>query len=90
MQSQGVQVVQELTSFIALLWMLGMASYLGSAFSLNPKINPRGDNPGEQAELLKKFMEFNPELQRGMIAYAEKIRKGYQKKGKARDLTKVE
>lgn len=81
MQSQGVQVVDQVTSFITLILMIGMASYLGVTYS--PKSNPGAGNPGEQAELLKKFAELNPEAQHGAIRYVEKMRKGYEK-----DLTK--
>ena len=77
MQSQSVQVIDQLTSFIALALMLGMASSLGAAYSPKSKSNP--GNPGEQAGLLKKFMEFNPEAQRGAIRYVEEMRKGYRK-----------
>ena len=77
MQSQGFQIIEQLTGFISLALMLGMASYLGAAYS--PKNNPGAENPGEETELLKKFKEFNPELQRGMLSYAERMRRGYRK-----------
>ena len=75
MQGQGVQVVDQLTSFISLLLMLGMASYLGSAYSPKSKSNP--GTPGER-ELLKEFSRLNPEAQRGAIRYIKKMRKGYR------------
>ena len=77
MQGQGVQVIDQLTGFIALALMLGMASYLGTAYSPKSKSNP--GNPGEKTELLKKFAELNPEAQRGAISYIEEMRKGYKK-----------
>lgn len=79
MQGEGIQVIDQLTSLIALALMLGMASSLGAAYSPKSKNNPGVDNPGGQAELLKKFMELNPEAQRGAISYIEKMRKGYKK-----------
>ena len=77
MQSESVQIIDQLTSFIALALMLGMASSLGAAYS--PKSNPGAGNPGEKTQLLKKFMQLNPEAQRGAISYIEEMRKGYKK-----------
>ena len=59
--------------------MLGMASYLGSAYS--PKPNP--GNSGEESELLREFSRLNPEAQRGAIRYIKEMRKGY---GKVKEL----
>ena len=78
MQGEGIQVIDQLTGFIALALMLGMASYLGAAYSPNPKTNPEGGNPGE-SELLREFKQLNPEAQRGAIRYIREMRKGYQK-----------
>ena len=78
MQGQGVQVIEQVTSFIALLLMLGMASYLGVTYSPKSKSNPGAGDSGEQAELFKKFAELNPEAQRGAISYIEEMRKGYK------------
>jgi len=33
----------------------------------------------ETAELVKEFLQLNPELQRGCLRYAERMRKGYHK-----------
>ncbi|NVM24212.1 MAG: hypothetical protein HWN68_20840 [Desulfobacterales bacterium] len=63
----------------ALAVMTSTACSLDKACSRNLKSNPGADNPGEQAELLKKFAELNPEAQRGALAYIEKMRKGYEK-----------
>ena len=73
MQGQGIQVI-ELTSFIALVLLLGMASYLGMAYS--PKSNPE---VGTKSELLREFSGLNPEAQHGAIRYIKEMRKGYQK-----------
>ncbi len=62
--------------------LAALAVMLGTAYSLDkissPKPNPGVGNPGEQTELLKKFMELNPEAQRGVICYIEQMRKGYK------------
>ena len=79
MQSESVQVINQLTGFIALALMLGMASSLGAAYSPSLKSNLGVGNPGEKTQLLKKFTEFNPEAQRGAIRYVEEMRKGYKK-----------
>lgn len=78
MQGQSVQVDQ-IVALTALVLMLGMTSYLGAAYSPKLKSNPEAGNPGEQAELLKKFMQLNPELQRGALKYASEMREGYKK-----------
>jgi len=73
------QVIDQLTGFIALALMLGMAFYLGLAYSPNPtKRNPKAGNPGE-SELIREFSQLNPEAQRGAIRYIKEMRKGYQK-----------
>ena len=71
-----------LDQIVALAALAVMAS---TAYSLDKACSPsrsngNSENPKEQAELLKKFMEFNPDLQRGMISYAERMRKGYKNK----------
>lgn len=75
MQGEGVQINQ-IVSLTALALMLGMASYLGAAYSSKSKSNP--GNPGER-ELLKEFSQLNPEAQRGAIRYIKEMRKGYRK-----------
>jgi len=74
MQGEGVQINQ-IIQLTALALMLGMASYLGSAYSPKSKSNP--GNPGER-ELLKEFSQLNPEAQRGAIRYIKEMRKRYQ------------
>ena len=59
--------------------MLGMASYLGVAYSPKLKSNPEAGDPGEESELVKKFVELNPELQRGALKYASEMRESYEK-----------
>ena len=77
MQGQNFQVNQ-IVGLAALAVMTKAAYSLGEVFSPG-RSNDNSENPNEEAELLKKFMEFNPELQRGMIAYAERMRKGYRR-----------
>jgi len=79
MQGQNFQV-NEIIQLAALALMIGSAAFVGKVFSPGYRSNGNPQKPEGQTELLKKFMEFNPELQRGMISYAERIRKGYQKK----------
>ena len=80
MQGEDIQVNQ-MVALAALALMLGVASYLGAAYS--PKSNPGVGNP-EEKELLREFSQLNPEAQRGAIRYIKEMRKGYQK-----DLTKI-
>jgi len=35
-------------------------------------------NQKETVELVKEFLQLNPELQRGCLRYAERMRKGYR------------
>jgi len=39
----------------------------------------KNDIQRETPELVKEFLQLNPELQRGCLRYAERIRKSYQK-----------
>jgi len=40
----------------------------------------------ENVELLKEFLQLNPELQRGCLRYAERMRKGYQTSGREKSV----
>ena len=77
MQGENFQINQ-IVGLAALAVMTKAAYSLGKAYSPG-RSNGNSKNPKEQAELLKKFMGFNPELQRGMISYAERMRRGYKK-----------
>ena len=78
MQGQGVQVGQ-IAEVAALLVMIDAAYILGAAYSPGLKGNPKVANPGEQAELLKKFMQLPVTLQRGCLKYADELRHSYQR-----------
>jgi len=78
MQGENIQINQ-IIQLTALALMIGSVTFLGKVCSPGYRSNGNSENPKEAAELLKKFMGFNPELQRGMISYAERMRKGYQK-----------
>ena len=81
MQGQNVQI-NEVIQLAALAVMTKAAYSLGKAFSPG-RGNGNSENPKEESELLKKFMEFNPELQRGALKYASEMREGYKKKTRA-------
>lgn len=76
MQSQGVQINQ-IVALAALAVMTSTASFLGKVFSPGHRSNGNPQKP--EAELIKKFMQLNPEAQRGAIHYVEEMRKGYKK-----------
>jgi len=39
----------------------------------------KNGNQRETVELVKEFLQLNPELQRGCLRYAERMRKGYRR-----------
>jgi len=78
MQGQGIQI-NEIIQLAALALMIGSVTFLGKVFSPGYRSNGNPQKPEEQAELIKKFMQLNPEAQRGAISYIEKMRKGYKK-----------
>ena len=39
----------------------------------------KNGNQRETAEMVKEFLQLNPELQRGCLRYAERMRKGYRR-----------
>lgn len=64
---------------LAVLALMTKAAYSLDKIS-SPKVNiSPWVTPKEQVDLLGRFMEFNPELQRGMLSYAERMRRGYKK-----------
>ena len=74
----GSPSLDQIVALAALAVLTKVAYSLGKAYSPG-RSNGNPEKPQEQAELLKKFKEFNPELQRGMLSYAERMRKGYKK-----------
>ena len=78
MQSQGVQI-NEIIQLAALVLLIGSVTFLGKVFSPGHRSNGNPEKPKEQDELVKKFMQLNPEAQRGAISYIEEMRKGYKK-----------
>ena len=78
MQGQNVQI-NEIIQLAALVLLLGSITFLGKVFSPGHRSNGNTQKPEGQGELVKKFMDFNPDLQRGMLSYAERMRKGYGK-----------
>lgn len=81
-QTETNQDFNQIVALAALAVMTKAAYSLGKLYSPKPKSNPAAGMPGEQAELLKKFAELNPEAQRGAIRYIEEMRKGYKKEGR--------
>jgi len=78
MQGESVQI-NEIIQLAALALMIGSVTFLGKVFSPGYRSNGNPGKPEGQDELVKKFMELNPEAQRGTISYIEKMRKGYKK-----------
>ena len=78
MQSQDIQIDQ-VVQLAALAVMTNAAYFLGKVFSPGYRSNGNPGKPPEQAELLRKFAELNPEAQRGAIRYIAEMRKGYKK-----------
>ena len=68
----------QLVSLLAVVLVVDAGLVMSKTSSPKVEINPLVE-PKEEIELLRKFMEFNPELQRGMLSYAERMRKGYGK-----------
>jgi len=79
----GSPSLDQIVALAALAVMTKVAYSLGKAYSPS-RSNGNSENPKEEAELLKKFAELNPEAQRGAIRYIKEMRKGYDK-----DLTKL-
>ncbi|MBA7477661.1 hypothetical protein ES707_13075 [subsurface metagenome] len=77
MQGENVQI-NEIIQLAALVLMMGSVTFLGKVFPPG-RSNGNPGKPPEQAELLKKFAELNPEAQRGAIRYIDEMRKGYKK-----------
>ncbi len=78
MQGENIQVSQ-IVELAALVVMIDAAYILGAAYSPSLKGNPKAANPGEQTELLKKFMQLPVPLQRGCLKYADEMRHSYQR-----------
>lgn len=77
MQGQDFQIDQ-IVQVAILAVMTNTAYVLDKAFSQKVEISHPVKREDE-AELLEKFAQLNPEAQRGAIRYIEKMRKGYQK-----------
>ncbi|NVM21743.1 MAG: hypothetical protein HWN68_08185 [Desulfobacterales bacterium] len=72
--------IYEIVQLAALALMIGSATALAKICSPG-SISGNQESEGE-GERLKKFSEYSPQLQRGMLSYAERMRKSYQKGGK--------
>ena len=74
----GSQDFKQLVSVLAFILVVDAGLVMSKAYSPKARISPPVE-PEEQGELVRKFKDFNPDLQRGMLSYAERMRKGYGK-----------
>lgn len=72
--------INEIVQLAALILMIGTATTLAKVCSPG-SISGTHKSEGE-SELLKKFSEYPPQLQHGMLSYAEEMRRSYQKEGR--------
>jgi hypothetical protein len=77
----GLGEIVELNKLLASLLVVDSTIALSKISA--PKEN---DSQRETIELVREFLQLNPELQRGCLKYAERMRKGYQDSGRKKSI----
>lgn len=72
------QDLDQVVSLLAIVLLVGATSVMAEVSSPKVKINPPM-SPGDEADLLKKFMQLSAPLQRGCLKYASEMRHSYQR-----------